>query len=106
MYQSVQWVSGLVTNEAISISWFCCPEADLAALQADNRRKQQIYDTQEFSPQDVQRINLERQELQRQIEATERDNGDIDRQVWDQEMVIGKAQEKVCVAGALIGGLG
>ena len=74
----------------------CAPtEAEQPALQADNRRKQQIADTQEFSPQDVQRINMERQELHRQIEAMEEENGEAIKQTWDLEMLIGKAQEKV-----------
>ena len=56
-------------------------EAELQAILQENERKQQIFKTQEFSLADVERINMERQELQRSIEGVETDIKNTEQQV-------------------------
>ena len=58
-------------------------------------RKQRIYETQEFSQNDVKQINAERQQLLRQIAALEGENEAVDRDFWAEEMNMGKAREGV-----------
>ena len=76
-----------------------CTDAFLAmemqAIEENNKRMQHIFDTQEFKPTDVERIKRGRQELQRQIDAVGKEIEEIDRQVWDAEMTLGKTQERV-----------
>ncbi|XP_013415462.1 kinetochore protein NDC80 homolog [Lingula anatina] len=67
--------------------------AEYQAILANNKRMKAIFDSQEFSPADVERINMARQELQRQIESIEKDIEAIERQIWDEEINIGKIQQ-------------
>ena len=61
-------------------TWFSIfSEAELQGLLQNNERKQQIFDTQEFSPADVERMNG--LELRRSIEAGENDIKDVEQQV-------------------------
>ena len=70
-------------------------ETELHATIVDNKRKIEIYKTQEFSQADVLRINSEKQELLRQIDSLEKENNSIDQQAWDLEMKVNKSKEKV-----------
>lgn len=67
----------------------------MASLKVDNQRKRHILDTQEFSPTDVQRIRQERQQLERHLEQQERENQGRDKQIWQDEMEIGKGHSEV-----------
>ena len=57
-------------------------EAEVQALLQDNERKKQIFEAQEFSLEDVERINMEKQELHRSIEAVEADIKNDEQQVY------------------------
>ena len=70
-------------------------ETELSALQNDNEKKRCILDTQEFSQHDLDRIRKEQQELDRQIERADKENKDIDAEIWETEMKIGKQHSKV-----------
>ncbi|CAH1799853.1 unnamed protein product, partial [Owenia fusiformis] len=59
------------------------------------KRMQEIFDTQEFSPADVERMNHGAQELQRQIDLTEHEVEGLDKQIWDEEIQIGKSQQRI-----------
>jgi prefoldin subunit 5 len=48
-----------------------------------------------MSQEDVQRISLERQQLQRQISLVETENADVEKSIWEAQMVLGKLQDQV-----------
>ncbi|XP_064595427.1 kinetochore protein NDC80 homolog [Liolophura sinensis] len=66
--------------------------AELKALQDNRSQMQKIFDTQEFSPADVDRIKQEYQEIQRQISSEERMMEKLDSDVWALEMGISKSR--------------
>lgn len=68
---------------------------ELEDIHADTRKKQIILETQDLSPQDVERINMGRIELQRLIEAEEDTSQNIEQQIWEEELKIAKTLEKV-----------
>lgn len=75
--------------------FYLCPVAELKALQDNRSQMQQIFDTQEFSPADVDRIKQEYQEIQRQISSEERMMEKLDSDVWALELGIAKSREQV-----------
>ena len=72
-------------------------EAEKQQLIAENERKEQMLKAQTLSAGDVQRINLARQELLRQVEATEKEVATLDNQIWEEDMQISKSHDKVRV---------
>ena len=70
-------------------------DAELEGLAADTSKKQRIYESQEFSQEDIQRIKMERQALQRQTENMEQENQELDKQMWQAEMTLSKLHDKV-----------
>ena len=70
---------------------------ELEALQQSARKMQSIFETQEYSQADVERFNQDRQELQRQIDALQRENDNLDKDIWNHEMDIAKGYERVCM---------
>ncbi len=44
---------------------------------------------------DVERINMAQQELQRQIDMTEKENDEVDKQIWNDETTISKCRAGV-----------
>ncbi|ELU04973.1 hypothetical protein CAPTEDRAFT_118316, partial [Capitella teleta] len=65
-------------------------EAELSGLLTDNKKKEGILETQEFSQSDVDKIKTERQEIQRQAERAETEKHNIEELIWEHEMQIGK----------------
>ncbi|XP_070568696.1 kinetochore protein NDC80 homolog [Ptychodera flava] len=55
---------------------------------------QHIYDTQELSAADVERINREKRDLTRHVEALEKEKEEIDKQIWNEEMEISRQHEE------------
>ena len=70
---------------------------ELESLQQSARKMQSIFETQEYSQADVERFNQDRQELQRQIDALQRENDNLDKDIWNHEMDIAKGYERVCM---------
>ncbi|XP_002733464.1 kinetochore protein NDC80 homolog, partial [Saccoglossus kowalevskii] len=58
------------------------------------QRLQHIYDTQELSATDVERINSEKTDLSRQMEILKKEKEELDKLAWQQEMKIAKKQEQ------------
>ena len=56
---------------------------------------QTLFDSQEFTPTDVERFGMEEQQLQNQIDTLEKDIAQVDEELWNDEMSIGKLQDKV-----------
>ena len=56
---------------------------------------QAVYDAQEFTPEDVERININRRELQRQIDDMNRRCQNEDQEIWTQEVALSKEIEQV-----------
>ena len=69
--------------------------ARMDAMQREVDEKRHIYETQEFSRADVERINRNKQTLIRQKDLLEKENADLDQQIWEKEIQITKEQEKV-----------
>ncbi|KAI0228966.1 Kinetochore protein NDC80-like [Lamellibrachia satsuma] len=61
--------------------------AEFAVLKAEKQQLCQLGD--------VQRINLARQELLRQVEATEKEVATLDNQIWEEDMQISKSHDKL-----------
>ena len=74
-----------------------CAGSELQSVKASIIKKQQIYDTQEFSLVDIHRVKMERQELTRQTEVAEQEGQTLDKHIWQGEMAISKLHDKVCV---------
>ena len=59
------------------------------------KQMQQIYDTQELTPADINRINLERQELRRKKDSMEKQSSEYDEDIWNYEKEMAKILERV-----------
>ncbi|ELT92083.1 hypothetical protein CAPTEDRAFT_227392 [Capitella teleta] len=70
-------------------------EAELSGLLTDNKKKEGILETQEFSQSDVDKIKTERQEIQRQAERAETEKHNIEELIWEHEMQIGKQNTQI-----------
>ena len=67
----------------------------MRALKADNEKKNAILQTQKFTPAELECFNMGRRDLQRQVESVEKEIEGCDKQIWAEEMTIGKSQERV-----------
>ena len=56
---------------------------------------QSVYEAQEFSPDDVEKINMRRRELQRQIDEVNKQCEMEDKEIWSMEMALTKEMEQV-----------
>ena len=65
---------------------------------------QAIYERQDLTPADVERLRAARQELQRQEEMLEREVEAIDSDIWKEEMSIAKLLEQVRMPVGLLAG--
>ena len=61
----------------------------------ENKRKQHIKDTQEYSQADLQRINQERQELGMSIESAEKERRQLEEEMWTGDITFTKLREQV-----------
>jgi len=59
------------------------------------QRMKSLYETQEFSPADIDRIKASGMELKRQIDEMENRSASVDQDIWSVEMKISKEREKV-----------
>lgn len=73
-------------------------KAEKQQLLAENERKEAMLKKQTLSAGDVERINHARQELLRQVEATEKEVANLDNQMWDEDIQISKSHDKLEVA--------
>ena len=65
-------------------------------MTREAEEKRHIYETQEYSRADVERINRNKQTLIGQKDLLGKENADLDQQIWEKEIQITKEQEKVC----------
>ena len=59
---------------------------------------QQIYEEQDMTTADVERLKSARQDLQRQEESLEKEVEGIDSQAWKQEQSIARLLEKASIS--------
>ncbi|XP_061166944.1 kinetochore protein NDC80 homolog [Saccostrea echinata] len=69
--------------------------ADLNNIKAKNQEKQLIFESQEFSPEDIERIKINRKDMLRQIDDVEVRVANIDQEIWSEEMKASKMLEMV-----------
>ena len=82
-----------------------CLEAEKQQLLDENERREETLKKQTLSAGDVERINHARQELLRQVEATEKEVAALDSQMWEEDMHISKAHGKVRVWPGQVAGV-
>ena len=68
---------------------------ELESEKARIQQMQSIYEAQEFSPDDVEKINIKRRELQRQTDEVNRRCAMEDQEIWAEEMALTKEIEQV-----------
>ena len=68
---------------------------ELEAERAKIVQMQSVYEAQEFSPDDVEKINMRRRELQRQIDEVNKQCEMEDKEIWSMEMALTKEMEQV-----------
>ena len=54
-------------------------------MQREEEEKRHIYETQEYSRADVERINRNKLQLKGNIELLEGENADFDQQIWEKK---------------------
>ena len=74
----------------------------MKSVIAKNQHMQAIYEQQDLTPADVERLRAARQELQRQEEGLEREVEAIDSDIWKEEMSIAKLLEQVMLFDSLV----
>ncbi|CAE1247475.1 NDC80 [Acanthosepion pharaonis] len=70
-------------------------EAELENQLAQLKTLQTVFDNQEYTPTDVERFRMEEQQHQSQIDTSEKDIAQLDEELWNDEMSIGKHQDKL-----------
>ena len=88
----------MCTCTAWKYLFFISPEQELASAQAKNYQMQQIYEEQDMTTADVERLKSARQDLQRQEESLEKEVEGIDSQAWKQEQSIARLLEKASIS--------
>ncbi|XP_071960436.1 kinetochore protein NDC80 homolog [Antedon mediterranea] len=63
--------------------------------QAENQQLQHIFDTQELSATDVERIKMQQRELAQTLQALEKEKESLDREIWQEEKAIAKKREQI-----------
>ena len=63
-------------------------------MTREAEEKRHIYETQEYSRADVERINRNKQTLIGQKDLLGKENADLDQQIWEKEIQITKEQGK------------
>ena len=76
-------------------SQFEFPVIELESEKAKVQQMQAVYDAQDFTPQDVERINIKRREVQRQIDDINRRCQSEDQEICAEELVLSKEIEQV-----------
>lgn len=82
----------IVYKEAEDIKTNTAAEYDEILHQL--QRMKSLYETQEFSPADIDRIKASGMELKRQIDEMENRSASVDQDIWSVEMKISKEREK------------
>ncbi|XP_033106578.1 kinetochore protein NDC80 homolog [Anneissia japonica] len=62
---------------------------------AENKRLKHIFDTQELSAADVERIKMQQRELAQTLESLEKEKEAFDREIWQEEKAIAKEREQI-----------
>lgn len=71
------------------------PAGQLQLLLAKNQHMQNIYEQQDLTPADVERLRVARLDSQRQEEGLERELEAVDSDTWKKEMNIARLHEQV-----------
>lgn len=74
---------------------FLFEAADLHNIKASNDEKQLIFESQEFSPEDIEQIKIHRKDMLRQIDDAEARVANVDQEIWSEEMRASKMLETV-----------
>lgn len=69
--------------------------ADLHNIKASNDEKQLIFESQEFSQEDIEQIKIHRKDMLRQIDDAEARVANVDQEIWSEEMRASKMLETV-----------
>ncbi|XP_035276678.1 kinetochore protein NDC80 homolog [Anguilla rostrata] len=67
----------------------------IETLKQEQARLQHILVNQKFSPADIERINRERNELQHTINTLSKSQEEAEQHMWNEEIVLAKAKERV-----------
>ncbi|XP_029649643.1 kinetochore protein NDC80 homolog [Octopus sinensis] len=70
-------------------------ESERESLKEQVNSLQVIFDNQEYSPVDVERMKKEEEQLQSQMETLEKEDAELSQEIWNKELDIGKIQEKL-----------
>ncbi|XP_035686274.1 kinetochore protein NDC80 homolog [Branchiostoma floridae] len=87
--------SGLVQNAAHLEEELQIKRQELETEQKENVRLQQIFDTQEFSPMDVELMNRQRQQLSVTLDDLNKEIERLEQQCWELEMKQSKQREQM-----------
>ncbi|XP_014786957.1 kinetochore protein NDC80 homolog [Octopus bimaculoides] len=70
-------------------------EVESESLKEQIKSLQVIFDNQEYSPVDVERMKKEEEQLESQLETLEKEDAELSQEIWNKELEIGKIQEKL-----------
>ncbi|XP_078619794.1 kinetochore protein NDC80 homolog [Branchiostoma floridae x Branchiostoma japonicum] len=87
--------SGLAQNAAHLEEELQIKRQELETEQKENVRLQQIFDTQEFSPMDVELMNRQRQQLSVTLDDLNKEIERLEQQCWELEMKQSKQREQM-----------
>lgn len=69
---------------------------DLNDIKSKNEEKQLIFESQEYSQEDIEQIKIHRKDMLRQIDDAEARVASVDQEIWAEEMKTSKMLETVC----------
>ena len=75
---------------------FPCVVVDLNDIKSKNEEKQLIFESQEYSQEDIEQIKIHRKDMLRQIDDAEARVASVDQEIWAEEMKTSKMLETVC----------
>lgn len=78
------------------IFMFPCVVVDLNDIKSKNEEKQLIFESQEYSQEDIEQIKIHRKDMLRQIDDAEARVASVDQEIWAEEMKTSKMLETVC----------
>lgn len=65
-------------------------------MKSKNEEKQLIFESQEYSQEDIEQIKIHRKDMLRQIDDAEARVASVDQEIWAEEMKTSKMLETVC----------
>jgi len=69
---------------------------ELAIATEEKMKIQDIVDKQEISPEAVDRMNADRDQLVKNLQAAETKTEEVNKIVWEKEIAIQKKMDEVC----------